>query len=117
MRCNADSYPQTRLFPASTACVRAGDNTVDSVDLRRFCGLERPDRPEARSPLATELIAGNRDQLVERLADRILEQLRRGVGIRVRAVGRLRNDRVDDAELETVDGVRLERSCSLTRLP
>src|SRR5947208_7364610 len=93
-----------------------GEKAVDSVDLRRLYSLERPDRAEARSALPAELVARKRRQLVERLADRILEQLGRGVRIRLRTVGGLGNDRVGATELKAVDRIGLERGRRLPRL-
>src|SRR5690349_13133633 len=101
---------------AFQGCSSTGEKAVDSVDLRRLYRLERTDRPEAGATLATQLVPGDREQLVERFAERILQQLRRGVRIGVSPVGRLRDDRVDHPQLETMDRVGLERGRGLARL-
>ena len=100
-----------------SACVQSGDNSVDSVDLRGLYGFQHPQRTEPRSAPAAQLVAGEPGQLVERLADRVFQQHGRGVGIGVRAIGWLRDDRVDDAELEAVDRVGFERGGGLLGLP
>ena len=81
-----------------SACVQSGDNSVDSVDLRGLYRFQHPQRTEARSTATAQLVGGEPGQLVQRLADRILEQHGRGVGIGVRAIGWLGDDRVDDPE-------------------
>src|SRR3954451_3585183 len=77
---------------------------------------EDSDGAEAGSAPLLELVTGNAVELLECLGHRLAQQLRGAVVVGLRAAFGLRHDRVDHAELEAVDGIRLEPRRRLLRL-
>ena len=73
-------------------------------------------RAEPASPQASALVGIERVDLGQRGLERVREQRGGLVVVRVGAAGRLGDDPVDDAELEAVPRVRLERGGRLLRL-
>src|SRR4051794_22855763 len=71
---------------------------------------------ETGAAAAAQVLAGDSGEIVERVADGVAEQPRRGVRVGVRTARRLGHDRIDHAELEAVRRVGLERRSRLLRL-
>src|SRR5262249_29044000 len=103
------TWALTRLVEAITACVQTGENTVDVVDLRRLYVFQRSNRPKTGAPLPPKLVGREARQVLQCFAERVPQEPGRSVVIRVRAVGRLGDDRVDDTQFVTVNRVGLER--------
>ena len=93
---------------------------MDAVD-------NRPEKPSAQAKTPSERkrarrrrrssSPGNAVELVERLAERLAEQLRGRVVVDVRAALRLRDDRVDYAELEAVAASGLNAAAAFFASP
>jgi hypothetical protein len=77
---------------------------------------ENAEAAETRSPTALELVSGRPVQVLQGLADRVPEQPSGPVVVRMGAVRRLRDDRVDHPQLEAMGRVGLEGRCSLALL-
>src|SRR5882672_3845147 len=71
---------------------------------------------ELRAPAPPELLSGRLLELLEAFEQGGLEQAGGLVVIVLGAAGRLRHDPVDHAELEAMEGVRLEGRSGLLRL-
>ena len=69
-----------------------------------------------RAALTAALVGLQRLDLLQCSENALLEEPRGGIGIAVSSTHGLRDDRVDDAELQAVCSVRLERCGGLSRL-
>src|SRR5919201_806069 len=96
--------------------------SCDFLSKLLFCGRrgvdsgENAERAEPRSAPALQVVRRHPFELVERVPDRGAEHTCRLVGIGVGTALRLLDDRIDDAELEAVQRVGLERGGRLLRL-
>ena len=109
--CKKDFLPAQTAFEAGDKPVEDGENPPKGLG-----GRQNAHHAVLGPPLAPALVRIECIDLLECGENSLLEQLRRCIGIGVCAAFGLRDDRVDDAQLEAVSGVRLERSRRLPRL-